>query len=470
VDGDSETELVKADNGATPRQRGSRLSRTHRVGAAIVLATISLALPVSVSSETSASLRSTTATVLSPTNDPAYLYAEEGLCPDGVEVFSISGHTLTLLQELKAACSGGSYDGAHRLAVAQADSAHGPCLVMSGTGGATVNSFAIDPNIGLLTAVSSIAVGVGFPDDVLIMGDTVVVSSPGELPTFQFFDVFSLSNGCALTELQPPDNNRFPAQADIVTAPLTDSEIVTADYDNGTINTFQISSAGLVIQVASVPGQVSFPDGSVVLNGTTPAGPVSNFYTGVDTDTVQAQGFQAASSGSMTPLIGSPQSSTDTTSSFGAALVVDAANGLLLQANQRSHQISWYRITSGAPGIPGLLAFGGDTTYPLGSVDTTPIEMAELGNTLFAATRQGDVQACDVSATTGVGNCTQAARLAPYGSGNSNSGSVAVWAPAQPGGNVPEAPTVPLFIAVSLLGVATAFAKSSGLGRTRSRS
>jgi hypothetical protein len=355
----------------------------------------------------------------STTTAAHYLYAEEGQCPtDAVDVFRVSGRTLTPIQRVEVGGCRGTYAGTHRLAVVQPNSVHGPCLVMSGTGGSGMNSFAIDVTTGALSAVTSMGVG-GYPDDVLVIGSRVFVSSPNGGTTI---DAFSVVGGCTLRLAQA--SNIFPNERDINIAELTSTQIVSADIVTGNINTFDIGNHDVLTEVASVPGQLSYPQGVAVTRTGTSSGTVLNVYTG-DYSTAEAQGFQATATGAMTPLVGSPQTSTDPTSSFGGAVLADRRHKLLLQANQGSHQISWYRTTVGTPGSPGTLTYGGDTTYPLGTVDTTPIEMAELGSTLFVATTEGDVQACNV-ANSGVSGCSSAATLPGYGSGNGDSGSVAI--------------------------------------------
>lgn len=47
-----------------------------------------------------------------------FLYADDGTCPDGIDVFKVSGSTLTLVENIVAGCSRYSNAfGAHRLAV-----------------------------------------------------------------------------------------------------------------------------------------------------------------------------------------------------------------------------------------------------------------------------------------------------------------------------------------------------------------
>src|SRR6202023_2010768 len=93
----------------------------------------------------------------------------------------------------------------------------------------------------------------------------------------------------------------------------------------------------------------------------TPSGTVTNVYTGqVTNGRPQVQGSQY-NAGHFSSLAGSPQTDGDATSANGAAVTVDAAHMLLLQANQYSGQIAWYALTAGSPGVVGSMTYKGDT-------------------------------------------------------------------------------------------------------------
>jgi hypothetical protein len=100
---------------------------------------------------------------------------------------------------------------------------------------------------------------------------------------------------------------------------------------------------------------------------------------------------------------------------------VDSAHKLLIQADQFSSQIGWYRLTASSTAAVGSIAFGGDT--PVAITGDDPTSMAVIASDLFVAQRAGDVEDCAL-ATTGVSGCHTIATLT--GAPTGNGGSVAI--------------------------------------------
>jgi hypothetical protein len=148
---------------------------------------------------------------------------------------------------------------------------------------------------------------------------------------------------------------------------------------------------------------------------------VTNVYTGqASSGPPQAQGYRLGA-GPFDSLKTSPQTDTDPSSSNGAAVAVDPTHQLLIQANNHSGQIGWYKLTTGSMADVGSIAFGGDT--PL-AVNDLPTSMAVFGSALFVAQENGgDVEECALT-TTGVSGCLTIATLS--GAGTGSQGSVAI--------------------------------------------
>jgi hypothetical protein len=358
-----------------------------------------------------------------------YLYAEDGTCPDGVDVFSLSGTNPSLVQHVQVGCATVSpLSGAHQLAVTKSTGAHGPCLIIADAGNRVINSFAIDSRTGLLAGPLSAVPGGSSPTDIRISPDanTAFAMSAGTL------FVIRIGSACGLTEAK----TNGIASRGLIALETSNTLATTTD----TIDTYSIGADGSLTQVGSVPDQLQVVQyhrtlaGVDVMSVSTTAGTVRNLYTGSmasgGSNPTMAQGFQATPK-SLTPLFGSP--AVDSGFSYalngGPIVMADQDHMLLIQANPDNglgagNVVGWYTVTAGTPGFPGRIALGGNTPLAAGAGGNVPVLMARLGAALYVGEQSnGEIDACQVS-TAGVSNCRQVATLT--GAGTGSSGPLAV--------------------------------------------
>lgn len=346
-----------------------------------------------------------------------FLYADDGTCPDGIDVFKVSGSTLTLVENIVAGCSGGNnLFGAHRLAVTKKTSSGPACLFFASSGNGvsgTVNSFAIASSTGKLTPKTSVSGGTD-PTDLLVVGRILIETDPDGLA----FNTYKIKTSCALTALL---SNSTGSEFDINIAQLHGTAVASADVSTGNIVTYHLNTTtGAMTEVHSVAGQIGHPDSLAVQTASSSSGQVINVFTGQSTlSPPQVQAAQATSTGSaLSAFSGSPVTDGDGSSSNGIGVLV--AGRLLLQLNNESSQVAWYGFTTGKPGVPGSIAYGGDT-----ALTASPTEMTQLGSTLFVAMwTAGVVDACAVGAG-GVSGCVAAATLSTNGNPYDRAGAVA---------------------------------------------
>lgn len=325
---------------------------------------------------------------------PRMVYAQDGTCPDGIDVFQQTGSTLTWLQNVQVGCSAGTFFGTRHLLVRN----NGTCLIFSSTGDGTVYSLAINSD-GTLnpTPVSSVYVG-GFPGDLGANGSTIVESNSNSDNPTPTFDTFSLGSGCTLTLLAQSSTG---TENDINIA-VSGTLITSADYNSGNVVVYSVNSSGVATEISSTPGQIVNPD-SVALMG-------NNIYTGQATfSPPQVQGM--FSSG-FSPIPGSPVTNGNPNSSNGSAIAVWDGRWVL-QAETFSGRIAWYS--------PNPMAYGGDTHL---QVNDDPVQILAAGHyVLVAQAYGGDLEACHVTLVK-VSGCRTVASLTGAGSGFS--GSVAI--------------------------------------------
>lgn len=330
-----------------------------------------------------------------------YIYAEDGTCPDGIDVLKASGAGLTNIQNVQDGCSGGTQFGARHLAVVKGAN---NCLILSNDGFAgedqgTVDSFTIDPSTGMLSTspVSSVFVG-GWPQDLQVSGSTVYESDSNPYASTPTIDELTVGSGCALTL---DSQNPTGSENDINIA-LSHGDVVSADYNSGNLVAYAPQSNHTLSETVSDQGQLSGPDGVAA---------AGNFvFTGQVADPAYEQG-NSFNGSSFTALTGSPAT---TGLCNGAATAVSATNRLVLQANQCQGTISWYTV--------GPFTAGGAAS--LQDTNSSPTEITLAGNiALVAGAYNGDVEACSL-ATSGVSNCRTVATLTGAGSGYSGSTAI----------------------------------------------
>jgi hypothetical protein len=353
-----------------------------------------------------------------------HLYADDGTGPNGIDVFTLSGSTVTLLQHVTFGPFGpGTWFGAHHLALttytAGSPARSYSCLAFASAGDRTVYSFQVAAN-GALSPVSAVAVG-GYPNDLAALGSVLFESNLGsQIGGTNTLDVLSFGPGCALSLLHQTSTG---SELDVNIALINANQVTSADFNSGKLVIYSLGPGGVLTESAVQAGQItSQPDSPTVWNTVTSTGVVTNVYTGQATSiSPQAQGYRLGA-GPFDPLKGSPQTDSDASSSNGAAVAVDPNHKLLIQANNYSGQIGWYKLTPSSTTTVGSIAFGGDT--PLSLTGDQPFSLAVFGSNLFVAQAgNGDVEDCAL-ATTGVSGCHTIATLS--GAGTGNGGSVAI--------------------------------------------
>lgn len=337
------------------------------------------------------------------TGGASYIYAQDGTCPDGIDVYSVTGTGINHIENVSVGCSGGQYYGNHQLAVARTPA---DCLLFNDEDG-NVYSFTIDSSTGEIpSSPSSTVTTGGTPGDLLVSGSTVYVADTGS----HEIDVLTLGSGCALT-LRSVNSTGTEYDTDI--ALVNPTTIVSDDFTSGDLVAYTKQSNDTLVETANTPGQLSQPDGTAAQS----LGSSTLVFTGeAATNPPETQGATFRGS-SFTALKGSPAQSSDPNSSGGVIVAVASADHLLLQADVISSQVGWFTVTSNG------LTYRSDT--PLAVPGGSPSEFTLAGNDLLvpdAAT--GDVEAC-VIATSGVSGCRVI--LTTTGAGSGNAGSVAVF-------------------------------------------
>lgn len=305
-----------------------------------------------------------------------FLYAQDGTCPDGIDVFRLSGTSLSHIQTVKGVgCPVTTWYGSHHLAVVTTPA---NCLIYADQQDGLVRSFKINAKTGKLTskAAGSANVG-GGPSDLAVSGSTVFESDPGNS-----IDVLSVSSDC---HLSITSQNPTGGELDYDIALANSKTVLSADYNDNLVVAYTLQSDGKVTEPTRDSSQIFDPHG-VALYSTSKG---LNFYTGqATTNPPQTQGF-SFKNGVFTPLAHSPQSSPDVNSSNGAAVAVSAANHLLAQADQDSGQIGWDNLTAGG------MSYTGDTAL---AHNDQPSQLTVFENNLFVAqVRNGDVEACKLA-------------------------------------------------------------------------
>jgi hypothetical protein len=333
-----------------------------------------------------------------------FLYAQDGTCPDGIDVFKLSGTTLSHIQTVKkVGCPVSTWFGSHHLAVVTTPT---DCLIYADQQDGYVRSFKIDAKTGKLSTTPTTTANVGGgPSDLAVSGSTVFESDPNN-----FIDVFTVGAGC---HLGIDSQNSTEGERDIDIAAINPTTVVSADYDSSLIVVYTLQSDGKFAETTRDSSQIFDPQGVALYTSSNGL----NVFTGQATDVQpQTQGFKVKR-GVFTPLKHSPQISSDESSSNGAAVTVSKANHLLAQADQGSGQIGWDNWSAGG------MSYTGDT--PLAH-KYEPSELTILGNDLFVAqVEDGDVEACTL-APNKVSHCHSVVKLTGASLSNQG-GSTAIF-------------------------------------------
>ena len=317
-----------------------------------------------------------------------YLYAEDGTCPDSIDVYKI-GKSLTHVGNFpNDGCGNQGYFGTSSIAVTGTNSVHGPCLVYISQSG-YVDSFPINADGSLGSEVSHVpTAGNAAPDD-------VVISSNGKFAYVSDSSVdlesYGIGAGCALTFLKAAPTTEY-----YLSFVLDGTNLIAPDSNSGNIDTWTLGPNGSITFLASAPGQLSFPDSIALQIQRTKSGKVTNVFTGQATLGVpQAQGGQYnKKTGAFAFLTGSP--ATDPNGADGAAVFFDSKDSVLIQAEQFTGTLASYSVSAGTPGVVGSISFTSET--PLAVKTNAPADFAHLGSTLFVDARyNGDIEACHLS-------------------------------------------------------------------------
>ena len=361
--------------------------------------------------------------------DPHYIYAQDGTCPDGIDVYRVTGTTLARVEHVRVGCDKKETTGDHRLAVV-ATPAH--CLIFADSESGKLYSFEILGGLLTRSPISSVSLNAAGPGDLAVAGSTVFVSN-----SFQhMLDVATVVSGCVLvrdSEASTLDSSDG-SELDYDIALENPTTMVSTDYVSGDMVAYALRTNKTLKEVVNDPGQLvgppSYGPQGVALTDLDKSGSAAVVFTGyvgpgrdgAGLGRPEVQGFRLTSSG-FTPLVGSPATSSDHHSSDGYIVALSPHNRLLLQADG-SGQISWYSYTE------HTVAYGGDTSLagklkPNYPPDAYPTELTVAGDNLIVA-GQGELQDCAL-APDGVSGCKTIATLT--GAGGSQSGSTAIYRP-----------------------------------------
>ncbi|HLJ67616.1 MAG TPA: hypothetical protein VKX16_09690 [Chloroflexota bacterium] len=336
-----------------------------------------------------------------PLAGATYLYAEDGTCPDNIEVFKVTGNTATKIQTFAAsgACqTSPTYYGQNELAVAKAKG--GACLVQAsvdGTNGSapgSVLSYTVSSSTGMIgSQVSSIPDQLGgSPTDVKFSAKNkyAVVTTSDYNGGQDGVSSYHLGAGCALTHVSTaPD----PTGGDLPSSTVaSNGEVVSTNLFNNTLDAFSLNGSGLLTYQTATPSQIGVPD-SDAANGT-------QIFTGQATGSApQAQAGTVAGSGAVSYSPGSPQA--DPAGVNGAASWFDKTHKNFVQAEQASSSLGFYHASPFAFSQHVSLAASGGY----------PTDMQQKGKVLFVLDRStNDIEACTLTPS-GASGCVSIATL-----------------------------------------------------------
>ena len=351
-----------------------------------------------------------------------YIYADDGLCPDSIDGYQITGGKLVPTPGMPYSAGKTSRTqlmvfGYNTLAVTPANSVHGPCLVHSDGSQAQVESFTIDPATGVLTLASTVSALSKDPSslakDVRISsnGNLVYVSiTPGGGPTGNLSSL-SLGTGCMLKlDQQFP----VPTQSYDSLLLVSASRMVAINLSRHGIDTYALTPTGGITFVNSVSGRLSGTDGVADQTFTTKAGKqVTILYTGqfrlsIKPGSNAQAGQYTPSTGAFSSLASSPQKDL-------GGISLD-----YLLFNTANHYLIGTESFSGSLGVWSAanftFKFFGHVRLPSGVSE--PTTMAQIGTQLFVIGGNSVIVRCTITAVApGVTNCAIAANLSGNGGG-----------------------------------------------------
>jgi hypothetical protein len=274
-----------------------------------------------------------------------YLYVEVGRCPDTIEVFAVSGSTLTLASTVQVGCEdGGDFGGHHLRRISQTKSG-AACLFLASDGdngvGADVYSMVINGSTGGLTVVSTVGGG-EYPTDLLVVGrDLVETDPPSPTSPNDVFYTYAIHNNCSLTSLR---STPMPAEV-VSTAGFRSTEFVAPFY-SGSVGVYELNTrTGALTLKSTTSEHASGLDSAAAQVAQTPSGQVVNVFIGQAIDSQpEVEAAQVSASGSLLPFMGSPRLDGDTAARDGVGLLV--VGSTLFELNTVSDQVAWYQLTA----------------------------------------------------------------------------------------------------------------------------
>ncbi len=341
-----------------------------------------------------------------------YLYVDDGACPDTIDAYQI-GSSLTPVGSYSApGCIFPPFTGPSTLAVAAANSTHGPCLIYSGIDSnknGFVASYPINSDGSLGTMVSQVATQQGDPYG------GVQVDGKGK---FAFtsesgvdIETFAIGSGCSLTFAHAFSTGN----ATDIDLTVIAHNLVTPDATTSGINSYQINPDGS-LSFLNVQYTNSYPGLAVQTYHTSTGTQYRVFASSSNAQSqVQAEGgVYAVKTGVITPLHGSPRTDTKATNVY--AIFFDNTDSLLIQS------VGVPKMKNGFPYYIGKLAIYRVQGYTMSFVSNVsmasstdaPAFFAQSGSTLFLngvdSQSNHDVETCTLSSS-GVSGCVDAATV-----------------------------------------------------------
>lgn len=335
-----------------------------------------------------------------------YLYADDGTCPDSIDVYNI-GVTLTHVGNYPTTgCNSFFGFGGSSIAIAAGNSTHGPCLIYGNRASAPTNngflaSYPLNADGSLNSEASQVnTASGGTPVDVVVTANGNVAYEDSEGVDIESFGIGAR---CALTRLHAIS----ATSQNSITLALLGSDLLTTDLNSNNIIIYKLGSNGSISLLETVVGQISFPDSIAFQTYVKNRQQHYRIFTGqVAYGPPQVQGGDfAKGKGTITFLQGSPAS--DPGGAGGATVIFDTTHDFLIQGEQFSDSLANYRVNASG------LTFVSETH--LAHNNTQPSAFAQLGTTLFVdGVYYGDIEACSLTSS-GATNCATVATLSNSG-------------------------------------------------------
>ncbi|MEO8973939.1 MAG: hypothetical protein ABI406_20315 [Ktedonobacteraceae bacterium] len=331
-----------------------------------------------------------------------YLYVDDGICPDSIDVYKTGGSTLVHVGNYpNDGCTGAIYFGATTLAVAPTNSNHGNCLIFADTAG-FVDSFPINSDGSLGAEMSHLQDYAQQPLSAVSIADNGIayVSAPQH-----DLESYSIGAGCTLTFLHATNTNSagdIPFYASIT--PIG-NDLVGAESSGGvgSIDTFRTDSSGDIIPLNVVKGQTTAA-ASVVYEAI-PANKVLQYRVFVGFANPGAPSIEGGqyniATGGITFMNGSP--SFDPRGNNGGSLFMDKDMRVVIQSQENSHTLGNYTVRG------PTMSFIRETQMAVSG--EYPNNFIQLSSTLFVnMIVNGDIEACSLGIS-GATNCQSVAVL-----------------------------------------------------------